>query len=595
MIVRCGLTLKGHGRDRTLKGLAGRDTRPFPTRRAAGAGVTFQDPVPAMRFQAQASGARHEIPGRSALAAPRWAYVAALAGCVALAILCRLPFLAVPLTNDEGGYAYVARQWAAGARLYGDAWGDRPQGLILLFRLFISVAPSTAGLRLCGAIYVGLSVLLLAYVGSRLYGWAGGLCAAALYAVVSSGPQIEGFIVNGELLATLPAVAAVALLLRSRHAARPALSLFLAGVAAGGALLVKQSAIDGSIVVLLFAPSGAGLSVRARLRRVAFAFAGLAVAPALSAMYGAATGWSAYINAVVLDNLRYRSFDASANTLNAATAGFGWFWSEDAVLIILALIAIVLPFRGERREAGGGSGYSGSRHWIHANETQAAKPTNGLPPLASRLPPPASRLWSWLPLPWLAAATVAVTLGGLYSRHYFVQLLPPLCLLAAAGLVTGARTVRRVPWTALLAVVPLAALAMTARADASYYAGSSPVAISQRLYGWPVYTYQAALVDFLRQRVPAGQPFFVAYAAAPLHYLTGRPSVTHYLWRRPLGTIPGAYTAALRAVERGEPVCVIPVQPVAQSPGDARMRAALSRRYVVAWRRPGLTVLCRHP
>ena len=509
-----------------------------------------------MRFQAQASGARHEIPGRSALAAARWAYAAALAGCVALAILCRLPFLAVPLTNDEGGYAYVARQWAAGARLYGDAWGDRPQGLILLFRLFISVAPSTAGLRLCGAIYVGLSVLLLAYVGSRLYGWAGGLCAAALYAVVSSGPQIEGFIVNGELLATLPAVAAVALLLRSRHAARPALSLFLAGVAAGGALLVKQSAIDGSIVVLLFAPSGAGLSVRARLRRVAFAFAGLAVAPALSAMYGAATGWSAYINAVVLDNLRYRSFDASANTLNAATAGVGWFWSEDAVLIILALIAIVLPV-----------GQSTIDH----------------------------RLWSWLPLPWLAAATVAVTLGGLYSRHYFVQLLPPLCLLAAAGLVTGARTVRRVPWTALLAVVPLAALAMTARADASYYAGSSPVAISQRLYGWPVYTYQAALVDFLRQRVPAGQPFFVAYAAAPLHYLTGRPSVTHYLWRRPLGTIPGAYTAALRAVERGEPVCVIPVQPVAQSPGDARMRAALSRRYVVAWRRPGLTVLCRHP
>jgi len=394
-------------------------------------------------------------------------------------------------------------------------------------------------------------VLLLAYVGTRLYGQAAGLCAAALYAVASSGPQVEGFIVNGELLATLPAVAAVALLLRSRDAARPAVPLFLAGLAAGSALLVKQSAIDGPIVVLLFASIGAGLSVRARLHRVAFALAGLAVAPALSAAYGAATGWSAYINAVVLDNLRYRSFDASANTLNAAAVGFGWFWSEDAALVVLALVAVALPMR--------------------------------------------LRLWSWLPLPWLAAATVAVTLGGLYSRHYFVQLLPPLCLLAAAGLVTGARTVRRVPWTALLAVIPLAALAMTARTDASYYVDSSPVAISQRLYGWPVYTYQAALVDFLRRRVPAGQPFFVAYAAAPLHYLTGRPSVTRYLWRRPLGTIPGAYVAALRAVERGEPVCVIPVQPVTQPPGDARMQAALSHRYVVAWHRPGLTVLCREP
>ena len=492
----------------------------------------------------------------SALSASRAAYAAALAGCVALTILCRAPFLAVPLTNDEGGYAYVARQWAAGARLYGDAWVDRPQGLVLLFRLFVAVAPSTVGLRLCGAIYVALSALLLAYVGTRLYGQAAGLCAAALYAVASSGPQIEGFIVNGELLATLPAVAAVALLLRSRDAARPALSLFLAGLAAGGALLVKQSAIDGPIVVLLYASIGAGLSVRARLRRVVLALAGLAVAPALSAAYGATTGWSAYINAVVLDNLRYRSFDASANTLTAAVTGFGWFWSEDAMLIILALVAIALPPRLRRIE---------------------------------------SRPWPWLPLPWLAAATVAVTLGGLYSRHYFVQLLPPLCLLAAGGLVSGVRAVRRRPWTALLAVVPLTTLAMTARTDASYYVGSSPVAISQRLYGWPVYTYQAALVDFLRHRVPTGRPFFVAYAAAPLHYLTDRPSVTRYLWRRPLGTIPGAYAAALRAVERGEPVCVIPVQSVMQSPGDARMATALSRRYVVAWRRPGLTVLCRKP
>ena len=52
---------------------------------------------------------------------------------------------------------------------------------------------------------------------------------------------------------------------------------------------------------------------------------------------------------------------------------------------------------------------------------------------------------SWLPVPWLAAAVCGVTLGGLYSRHYFVQLLPPLCLLAALGLVTAVRLARRAP------------------------------------------------------------------------------------------------------------------------------------------------------
>lgn len=75
--------------------------------------------------------------------------------------------------------------------------------------------------------------------------------------------------------------------------------------------------------------------------------------------------------------------------------------------------------------------------------------------------------------------------------------------------------------------------------------------------------------------------------------MSERPSVTRYLWRRPLGTIPGAYEAALRAVQRADPVCVIPVQPVTQPPGDARMRDAIARHYSVAWQRPGITVYCR--
>lgn len=507
----------------------------------------------------------------------RWGYAGGLTCCVALSILCRAPFLNVPLTNDEGGYAYVARLWAAGGGLYGDAWVDRPQGLIVLFRLFDAVAPGTAGLRLCGAVYAVPSLLLLAYVASRLYGRVAGLCAAAFYALASSGPQIEGFIVNGELLATLPAAAAVALLLRARHSNHSARYLFLAGLAAGGALLVKQSAVDGAVVVLLCAPvgepgpggPGQGRTLKKGLRRLRPALAGVLAALALSALWGAATGWRAYLDAVVLDNLRYRSFDASANTWGNAMTGFGWFWSEDAALVVLALAAVValLAPSFDRRPSGNDDRPSAIGH----------------------------RLWTLLPLPWLAAAAFGVTLGGLYNRHYFVQLLPPLCVLAGAGFAMGIGVARRLPWTAPLLIVPLALSLMTARVDAPYYLGGSPVAVSQRLYGWPVYARQAELVAFLRRRVPVGEAFFVAYAAAPLHYLAGRPSVTRYLWRRPLGTIPDAYTSALAAVERGEPVCVIPVQAVSQPPGDRRMRAALARRYTVAWRRPGLTVLCRTP
>src|SRR6476659_5430870 len=56
---------------------------------------------------------------------------AALAAC--LAFLLRLPYVTVPLTADEGGYAEVARLWARGAALYDRVdgiWVDRPQGLL---------------------------------------------------------------------------------------------------------------------------------------------------------------------------------------------------------------------------------------------------------------------------------------------------------------------------------------------------------------------------------------------------------------------------------------------------------------------------------
>ena len=87
----------------------------------------------------------------------------------------------------------------------------------------------------------------------------------------------------------------------------------------------------------------------------------------------------------------------------------------------------------------------------------------------------------------------------------------------------------------------------------------------------------------------------MAFAAPELHYLANRPSVTRYLWRRPLGELPGAYEAVLHEVDRavGGPVCVVVVQDVTQPPGDQQMRAAILRHYRRVWSRPGLSIYCR--
>src|SRR5438445_12301680 len=101
----------------------------------------------------------------------------AFAGTAVLAALARVPYLTVGVGPDEGGYAYVARQWARGAVLYGDLWIDRPQGLLSVYRLLVTLSDSHTAVRV-GALAIGVGVTLACgAVGWLLRGPATGVAA----------------------------------------------------------------------------------------------------------------------------------------------------------------------------------------------------------------------------------------------------------------------------------------------------------------------------------------------------------------------------------------------------------------------------------
>ena len=123
----------------------------------------------------------------------------ALAGTAVLAALARVPYLTVGVGPDEGGYAYVARQWARGAALYRDVWIDRPQGLLSIYRVIYELSGHLWAYRL-GALLIGVGVtLVVGAIAWMLRGPWTGVAAALIYAVVGVGPHIEGFTLNGEL------------------------------------------------------------------------------------------------------------------------------------------------------------------------------------------------------------------------------------------------------------------------------------------------------------------------------------------------------------------------------------------------------------
>src|SRR5450631_3321586 len=82
--------------------------------------------------------------------AARWGWVPIVAVTTAVV---RVPLLGLPLDPDEGGYAYVAHRWAAGAQLYTTAaWVDRPPALMLVFRWITDLSYSPIALRLAAVL-----------------------------------------------------------------------------------------------------------------------------------------------------------------------------------------------------------------------------------------------------------------------------------------------------------------------------------------------------------------------------------------------------------------------------------------------------------
>ena len=311
----------------------------------------------------------------------------------------RLPFLG-SIGPDEGGYAYVAWQWAQGHPLYSSVWVDRPQGLIVVYRLLISISHSAWAIRL-GAVLAGVAItLLLVWIGGLADSRRTGLLAGGLYAVAGVGPHIEGFTLNGELAAAVPSTAAVAAAFVAwRRGSRGWLAA--AGLLGGVALLMKQSGFDGLVVAMAVA-----LAAAPRLRRVGLVVAGAAPPLAFSVGAGWLAGWHAYWSALVAYHFDASIDDRRLEHLQDSLPAF----ARD--VLPLAVIAMVGLWVWRRRAY-----YRG------------------------------------FALVWLGAALVAVNVGGFYWPHYYVQLLPPLCLLAAVAL---ARI--RVPalgWaTAAVVVIP---------------------------------------------------------------------------------------------------------------------------------------------
>jgi 4-amino-4-deoxy-L-arabinose transferase-like glycosyltransferase len=449
-----------------------------------------------------------------------------------LALAARVAFWGAPLTTDEGGYAEIARLWDRGVPLYGDAWVDRPQGLLLVYRaLLVLGGGSTESLRILAAGVAVLVVIATALVALRLCGTIEAIASALLLGTFAASPFLESFTLSGELLASLPAVLSL-LAFTAYLRVGQVIWLAAAGLLTGCAVMIKQSAFDAGLAAFLFLLLAgrkrgreASILVLAALVPVAIAWA---AAPHAHDWWNAVVAYRAEGDSL-LTGSRLHRLQLFADSLPAAAKGLG-------VLTMLAALG-----------------------WRSA-------------PLLARL--------------WLGAALVGVLGGGNFHPHYYLQLAAPLSILAAVG-IRQLLVERRPLATAACAGAALATLAVTA----PLWFATGP---AQARAIWPKDRHLAhseRIASYVRARTRPDDRIYVVWAGADLYYLADRRPALRYLWYRNVERIDGALASARRMLAARRPALVV----VAQRPGTIDPSGAtaeiLRRKYRLAARVEGVPIL----
>lgn len=328
----------------------------------------------------------------------------------------RLPAFFVQVFNsDETFLATQAEVINEGGRLYEDATDRKPPLVPYLYAATFTVFATSAlwSVRVVAMLAVALTALMLALEARRRYGERAAWLAGLLFvlASVAFAPQ-DGQAANFEVF-MLPAMTA-AVLLGARGRARSS------GVAVAVATLAKQTGAATLLPVLY-------LVWRARGKRgVADAAVGFSIPIAIVALL---VGPGELLFWTLLGNGSYFG-------LGSASAYVLGLFLVMTLAFIGCNLAIVWSLPRAWRE----------RKLPSLTRVDGASSTDQLAGADTDL---------WI---WLASAALSVAVGFRFFGHYYLQLLPPLCILSAGALIGRGR--RLVKTTVVFATVVAVAFSL---------------------------------------------------------------------------------------------------------------------------------------
>lgn len=154
--------------------------------------------------------------------------------------LLRWRLLDVPFERDEGEFAYAGQLLLQGVAPFTQAYNMKMPGIYVVYALMMAVfGESIRGVHLGLLVANWVSIVLMYFLGRRLYGSMIGLISAIFFALLAIGQWVQGVFAQSEHFVLVFALAGILLALHARES-KTVWAYLISGVLLGMAVVVKQ-------------------------------------------------------------------------------------------------------------------------------------------------------------------------------------------------------------------------------------------------------------------------------------------------------------------------------------------------------------------
>jgi hypothetical protein len=166
---------------------------------------------------------------------------------------------------------------------------------------------------------------------------------------------------------------------------------------------------------------------------------------------------------------------------------------------------------------------------------------------------PRTKTFVWL---WVVSSLLGMAIGGHWSRHYYVQLVPVLALMAGPGAYRLLRSSRRL----FSHRAVLGAFVIFGAIDLPLWF-SAPEAVSEQVYDRPGYVLNDEVAAYVNDHTAEDDTIYVAFYQAEIYYLAKRRNAVPQMYGYELAASRDVYKRIVASIAQREPAMVVWVQP----------------------------------